>query len=65
MEQLFVRVRKVTDEGVKCFDKDMNDATEEERDIFYNSISKGQVMYFAEALLEENKLLKGNRKWIK
>ena len=40
MEQIFIRVKK----GDNFINKDMMDSTPEERNEWYNTLSKGQIM---------------------
>lgn len=61
VEQIFIRVRTTNGSEVTCTNKDINDANDDERYTYYNSISKGQVSHILEQLLKENKILKGGR----
>jgi len=61
MKQIFIRVKTVKNGVVSVLDKDMMDSTDNERMMWYTSISKGQVVHILEQFVE-NKMLEENLK---
>lgn len=62
MEQIFIKVATFNNEGrfVKKIDKEIEDCTEEERELYYQTMSKNAIVSMLEKYIANSKL-KGDR----